>query len=64
MPQTTNDSGENAQTVRWGILGTGFIAGLQTSDLVSNGCSVQAVGSRSAEAAARFAAEFAIDSAH
>jgi predicted dehydrogenase len=65
MPQTTNDSGENAvQTVRWGILGTGFIAGLQTSDLVANGCSVQAVGSRSAEAAARFAAEFGIDSAH
>jgi predicted dehydrogenase len=65
MPQTTNDSGGNAtQTVRWGILGTGFIAGLQVADLVGNGFSVQAVGSRTAEAAERFAAEFAIGSAH
>ena len=64
MPQTTNDSGENAQTVRWGILGTGFIAGLQVADMVANGFTVQAVGSRSTEAAGRFAAEFAIGSAH
>ena len=65
MPQTTNDSGGNtARTLRWGILGTGYIAGLQVSDLVGNGFSVHAVGSRSDEAAARFAAEFGIGSAH
>jgi predicted dehydrogenase len=65
MPLTTNeDGGSSVQAVRWGILGTGFIAGLQTSDLIGNGFSVQAVGSRSPEAAARFAAEFNISSAH
>jgi predicted dehydrogenase len=65
MPQTTNDAdGNSAPAVRWGILGTGFIAGLQVADLVANGFTVQAVGSRSPEAAGRFAAEFAISSAH
>ncbi|MFJ6376117.1 Gfo/Idh/MocA family protein [Pseudarthrobacter oxydans] len=50
--------------VRWGILGTGFIAALQTSDLIENGFAVQAVGSRSKESADAFAAAFHISTAH
>ena len=44
----------------WGILGTGWIAGLQTSDLIEHGHNVVAVGSRTAKAAAKFAAEYGI----
>jgi hypothetical protein len=33
--------------IRWGFLGTGFIANAQTQDLIANGFTVQAVGSRS-----------------
>lgn len=51
-------------TIRWGILGTGFIARLQTADLVKNGFAVTAVGSRSQESADAFAAEFGIPAAH
>ncbi|MET3812115.1 Gfo/Idh/MocA family oxidoreductase [Arthrobacter sp. UYEF3] len=50
--------------VRWGILGTGFIAGLQTSDLVEHGFNVQAVGSRNAATAQEFADRFQLPSAH
>jgi predicted dehydrogenase len=53
-----------AGTIRWGILGTGFIAHLQVADLVANGFSVTAVGSRSQESADAFAAEFGIPTAH
>ncbi|WP_394769650.1 Gfo/Idh/MocA family protein [Lacisediminihabitans sp.] len=53
-----------AGTIRWGILGTGFIAHLQAADLVNNGFSVTAVGSRSQESADAFAAEFGIPVAH
>lgn len=49
---------------RWGILGTGYIADLQTADLLSHGFTVQAVGSRSAAPAAEFAGRFGIASAH
>lgn len=49
---------------RWGILGTGFIAGLQTPDLMSNGSVVQAVGSRTLASATEFAARFQIPSSH
>lgn len=49
---------------RWGILGTGYIADLQTADLLSHGFTVQAVGSRSAASAAEFAGRFGIASAH
>lgn len=42
-------------TIRWGILGTGFIADLQTRDLKDNGFRVQAVGSRSLESSRVFA---------
>ncbi|MCU1512909.1 MAG: oxidoreductase [Arthrobacter sp.] len=65
MPQTSNNSGEGSgRPVRWGILGTGFIADLQASDLVDNGFTIQAVGSRTAASAAEFAAKFQIASAH
>lgn len=52
------------RTVRWGILATGGIAHSFTSDLVSNGHTVQAVGSRSQENADAFAREFGIPTAH
>ena len=42
--------------VRWGILATGFIARLFTSDLLLAGHKVSAVGSRSQQTANRFAA--------
>ncbi|MET0853599.1 MAG: Gfo/Idh/MocA family oxidoreductase [Microterricola sp.] len=51
-------------SLRWGILATGGIAHLFTSDLVLNGHTVQAVGSRRADAAAQFAAEFGIPNVH
>ncbi|MCU1526661.1 MAG: gfo/Idh/MocA family oxidoreductase [Frondihabitans sp.] len=50
--------------IRWGILGTGWIAHQQTADLVDNGFAVTAVGSRSQESADAFAAEFGIPNAH
>ncbi|MCU1524881.1 MAG: gfo/Idh/MocA family oxidoreductase [Microbacteriaceae bacterium] len=50
--------------IRWGILGTGWIAHQQTADLIGNGFTVTAVGSRTQESADAFAAEFGIPSAH
>ncbi|MGR2753437.1 Gfo/Idh/MocA family protein [Agromyces arachidis] len=50
--------------LRWGILATGGIARLFTSDLLANGFDVRAVGSRTAESAQRFADEFGIGTAH
>lgn len=54
----------NKSTVRWGILGTGGIAALQTSDLIQNGFTVTAVGSRSQESADAFATKWSIATAH
>ncbi|HEU4850035.1 MAG TPA: Gfo/Idh/MocA family oxidoreductase, partial [Terrimesophilobacter sp.] len=51
-------------TLRWGILGTGWIAHAQTADLLANGFTVTAVGSRTMDAAAAFAGEFGIRNAH
>jgi predicted dehydrogenase len=51
-------------SLRWGILGTGGIAHAQTADLLANGFTVTAVGSRSQASADRFAAEFGIPTAH
>ena len=51
-------------TVRWGILGTGFIAGLQTEDLAEHGFTVHAVGSRNLATAEEFAARHQIPSPH
>ena len=50
--------------LRWGILGPGGIARLQTRDLIANGFTVTAVGSRSQASAEAFAAEFGIARAH
>ena len=50
--------------LRWGILATGNIAHQFTSDLLENGFTVGAVGSRSQESADAFAAEFGIPVAH
>ncbi|QYH34720.1 Gfo/Idh/MocA family protein [Salinibacterium sp. M195] len=48
----------------WGILGTGWIATLQTSDLIEHGFTIAAVGSRTQESATKFAAEYGIPTAH
>ena len=53
-----------ARSLRWGIMGTGGIAHLQTRDLVDNGFTVAAVGSRNQASADAFAAEFGIPTAH
>lgn len=49
--------------IRWGILGTGFIAAVQTQDLIANGFAVQAVGSRSLESSRSFCDKFGIPAA-
>ena len=51
-------------SLRWGILGTGGIAALQTSDLNDNGFTVAAVGSRTQQSADAFAATWGIATAH
>jgi predicted dehydrogenase len=53
-----------AHTLRWGILATGLIADLQTTDLKTAGLTVTAVGSRSRESADRFADRFDIPNRH
>lgn len=50
--------------LRWGILATGGIAHAFTSDLVAEGFTVAAVGSRRLDAARAFAAEHGIPTAH
>jgi predicted dehydrogenase len=50
--------------LRWGILGTGWIARQMTADLAVNGSTVTAVGSRTQEKADAYAAEFGIPHAH
>ncbi len=51
-------------TIRWGILGTGGIAHRQAADLIANGFTVSAVGSRHQHSADAFAVEFGIPTAH
>src|SRR6187402_2754741 len=51
-------------SLRWGILGTGGIADLFVTDLLANGFTVAAVGSRSQEGADAFAARHGIARAH
>ena len=53
-----------ATSVRWGILGTGWIARQFVADLKLTGRQVRAVGSRADETAERFASEFGISHAH
>jgi predicted dehydrogenase len=52
------------ESIRWGILATGGIAHAFTRDLVQNGHTVHAVGSRSQASAHAFATEFGIGTAH
>ena len=61
---TPGTAGPSTPRARWGILGTGFIAGLQTPDLIDNGSVVQAVGSRTMASATDFAARFQIPTSH
>jgi predicted dehydrogenase len=58
-PQGTSDG-----QLRWGIFGTGFIAGLQTQDLIENGFTVQAVGSRALQSSKAFGDNYSIPTAH
>jgi predicted dehydrogenase len=51
-------------SLRWGILGTGWIASQFTQDLLATGMTVTAVGSRSQESADAFATKFGIATAH
>jgi len=53
------------RTIRWGILGTGRIAGKFAEDLrLAEGCELIAVGSRSQTGADKFAKQFAVKYAH
>lgn len=60
----TNSNGTSDGRLRWGILGTGFIAGLQVPDLQENGFTVQAVGSRTEGSSKAFADGHGISTAH
>jgi len=53
-----------AETVRWGIIGTGGIADAFVSDLLDNGMTVTAVGSRTQAKADAFASAHGIRSAY
>lgn len=59
-----NHAHTSTRTLRWGILGTGLIAGIQTKDLIENGFTVQAVGSRNLASSKTFSAEHGIATAH
>jgi predicted dehydrogenase len=61
---TNHPNGSSDGQIRWGILGTGFIAGLQTQDLNENGFTVQAVGSRSLASSTAFSDKFGIPTTH
>jgi predicted dehydrogenase len=50
--------------LRWGIIGTGGIASEQVTDLLANGFTVTAVGSRTLTKAEEFAERFGIPTAH
>jgi len=52
------------ESLRWGILGTGWIAEQFVADILASGFTVAAVGSRSHDSAADFATRFGIATAH
>ena len=64
MSHTTARSDTPASQLRWGILGTGFIARLFTADIKLTGHQVAAVGSRASQSAEAFADEFGIANVH
>jgi predicted dehydrogenase len=53
-----------SDALRWGILGTGYIASELTQDLLATGMTITAVGSRTQESADAFAARYGIATAH
>jgi predicted dehydrogenase len=53
-----------AETIGWGILGTGSIANAFATDLVANGFTIAAVGSRSQKTADAFALQYEIPAAY
>lgn len=59
-----HEENKDLAKLRWGILAAGGIAGAFTKDLIDNGLSVTAIGSRSAEKAERFADGHNIGTAH
>jgi predicted dehydrogenase len=61
---TNHPPGTSDGQIRWGILGTGFIADLQAQDLIENGFTVQAVGSRTLESSTAFGDKYSIPTAH
>jgi predicted dehydrogenase len=61
---TTSRTAASQRALRWGILATGGIAHAFVADLRLDGHEVAAVGSRSAQTAARFAAAYGIPTAH
>ena len=63
-PVSNHPNGTSDGQIRWAILGTGFIAGLQTQDLIENGFTVQAVGSRTVESSTAFGGKYGMASAH
>jgi predicted dehydrogenase len=56
--------GNVSDSLRWGILGTGWIASEFTQDLIANGMTITAVGSRTQESADAYAAKYGIPTAH
>jgi predicted dehydrogenase len=56
--------GSVSNSLRWGILGTGWIASEFTQDLLATGMTITAVGSRTQESADAYAAKFGIGTAH
>jgi predicted dehydrogenase len=53
-----------SEALRWGILGTGWIASEFTQDLIAAGLTVAAVGSRTQESADAFAGKYGIPAAY
>ncbi|MDO9395858.1 MAG: Gfo/Idh/MocA family oxidoreductase [Herbiconiux sp.] len=64
QPEGTDAPRTEPAPIRWGILGTGGIAAQFTTDLLAEGLTVAAVGSRSAESAQAFASRFGLPAAH
>ena len=56
--------GNVAGSLRWGILGTGWIASQFTQDLLATGMTITAVGSRTQDSADAYATKYGIQTAH